>query len=68
MTIIQDAKNGIIPEIAQIAKIEGLEPEKLRNKLLAGHVVIPHNPIHKPKPTGIGNGLRVKINVNLGDC
>jgi phosphomethylpyrimidine synthase len=29
-------------------------------------VVIPHNPIHSPKPLGIGEGLRVKVNVNVG--
>ena len=29
-------------------------------------MVIPSNPIHSPKLVGIGEGLRVKINVNIG--
>ncbi len=66
MTLIQDAKSGLIEEIKQIANIEGIEPDKLRKKVLDGHVVIPRNPIHNPKPLGIGSGLRIKINVNLG--
>jgi phosphomethylpyrimidine synthase len=63
---MQDAKSSITDEIAQIATIEGVDPEFLRMKVVNGHVVIPRNPIHNPKPVGIGSGLRVKINVNLG--
>ncbi len=66
MTIIQDAKSGLTKEIKEIANVECIDPEKLRKNLIAGHVVIPRNPIHSPKPLGIGSGLRVKINVNLG--
>jgi phosphomethylpyrimidine synthase len=66
MTLIQDARAGPIDEIEQISKLEGIDPEKLRKAFLAGHIVIPKNPIHNPKPIGIGSGLRVKINVNIG--
>ncbi len=66
MTLIQDAKAGLTSEIKQIAEMENLDPERIRKDLVAGRVVIPFNPIHQPKPVGIGSGLRVKINVNLG--
>ena len=66
MTLMKDARSGLTKELTQVAKLEGVDPEKLRKKLVAGHVVIPINPIHHPKPVGIGSGLRVKINVNLG--
>jgi phosphomethylpyrimidine synthase len=66
MTFIQDIKSGVTDELLQIAKFEGIDPETLRKKVLAGHVVVPKNPIHNPNPVGIGSGLRVKINVNLG--
>lgn len=63
---MKDVKNGLTDEVKQIASKEGIDPEKLRKHVTAGHVVIPHNPIHNPKLLGIGSGLRVKINVNLG--
>ncbi|MCK5562331.1 MAG: phosphomethylpyrimidine synthase ThiC [Thermoplasmata archaeon] len=66
MTLMQEAKSGLTDELKQVAQAEGIDPQKLRNKVVAGHVVIPRNPIHNPKPLGIGSGLRVKINVNLG--
>jgi phosphomethylpyrimidine synthase len=66
MTLIQDARAGSIDEIDQISKVEGIDPDKIRKAFLAGHIVIPKNPVHNPKPIGIGSGLRVKINVNLG--
>jgi phosphomethylpyrimidine synthase len=66
MTLMQEAKSGLTDDLKQVAQAEGIDPQKLRNKVVAGHVVIPRNPIHNPKPLGIGSGLRVKINVNLG--
>lgn len=53
-------------QLKQIAKAEKIEGEKLKRAILQGRVVIPFNPIHSPKPLGIGEGLRVKINVNIG--
>src|SRR4030042_3481092 len=55
------------PETKGLSKKEGIEPDKLAKLLKAGKVVIPSNPIHKKeKPCAIGEGLRVKINANLG--
>lgn len=54
-------------EIKGVSKDEGLEPDKLVRLVKAGRVVIPSNPRHKGlTPIGIGEGLRVKVNANVG--
>ncbi len=53
-------------KIKEIAKEEHIELEKLKRHIADGRVVIPFNPIHSPKPLGTGEGLRVKINTNIG--
>jgi phosphomethylpyrimidine synthase len=50
-----------------VSKKEGIEPDKLMALVRAGKVVIPSNPAHrKLVPCAIGEGLRVKINANIG--
>jgi len=69
MTQMEKAKRGIITdEMRYIAEIEGIDPEELREKVANGVVVIPANPNHTSleRFTGIGEGLSVKVNVNLG--
>jgi phosphomethylpyrimidine synthase len=53
-------------EIKQIAKDEKIDSAKLKKLFLEGRVIIPFNPKHSPKPLGIGEKLRVKINTNIG--
>ena len=72
-TQMEAAKQGIITkEMEIVAKKEYMEPEKLRELVASGQVVIPCNVRHTSiSPEGIGGGLRTKINVNLGisgDC
>jgi phosphomethylpyrimidine synthase len=66
MTLMERAAQGITPEIEAVARKEGLDPEVVRRRLVAGRAVIPGNPIHAPEPCGIGEGLSVKVNVNIG--
>ncbi|HDS59011.1 MAG TPA: phosphomethylpyrimidine synthase, partial [Thermoplasmatales archaeon] len=67
MTIMQEAQKGVLTdEIAAVAHSEGLTPEKVRQRVATGTVVIPHNPLHQPEALGIGKGLRVKVNANIG--
>jgi len=55
------------PNLRKIAKAEGTSAEDLGELVASGKVVIPWNPIHAPsRPSGIGKGLRTKVNVNLG--
>lgn len=60
-------KSPFPQEMKGISKIEGIEPDKLVRLLKAGRVAIPSNPRHKHlRPCAIGEGLRVKINANIG--
>jgi len=72
-TQMEAAKKGIItPEMEIVAKKENMEAIRLRELMASGRVVIPANKNHKSlSPEGIGEGLKTKINVNLGvsgDC
>ena len=61
------AKNGeYSEEMKFIAKKEGVDVEKLRRAVAAGHVVILKNSEHDVEPVGVGSGLRVKVNANIG--
>jgi thiamine biosynthesis protein ThiC len=65
-TIMEEARKGVTPLIRKVAEAEHVSEEFVRNGVASGRIVIPCNPIHEPKPAGIGSGLSVKINVNLG--
>ncbi len=68
MTIVEDAKKGIITEEMKIvAKDEGLDPEFIRRGIAAGRIVIPPtSPYRQVKLCGLGEGLRTKINASIG--
>ncbi len=71
MTLINEAKSAIPEVVSKVAEREGVDPGKLARKVAQGIVTIPYNPIHSPEPLGIGGGLRVKVNANVGtspDC
>lgn len=73
MTQLEAAKQGIITEeMRQVAEDEHIDAEKIREGVEAGHIVIPANKNHRSlHACGIGEGLRTKMNVNLGvskDC
>jgi phosphomethylpyrimidine synthase len=50
-----------------VAQKEKISPEILRDRVAAGTVVIPANIKHKDlDPIGIGKGLTIKVNANIG--
>lgn len=72
-TQMEAAKKGILTkEMTVVAAKENMSEEKLMGLVSCGKVAIPANINHKSlSPEGIGEGLRTKINVNLGisgDC
>lgn len=72
-TQMDAAKKGILTkEMKIVAAKENIDIEILRERIAKGTVVIPANKNHKNiDPEGVGEGLRTKINVNLGiskDC
>jgi len=68
MTQIEMATRGILsPEMKQVAQQESCSKDSIMEYVSEGKVVIPSNPNHKRlEPRGIGKGLRVKINANIG--
>ena len=68
MTQIDAARRGeITPQIAQVAKDEFRDPEFVREGVAAGRIAIPANINHTNLcACGVGEGLRTKVNVNLG--
>ena len=72
-TQMEAAKKGLITEeMKQVAKEEEVDLDWLAERVSKGKIVIPANKNHQRiKAAGIGEGLRTKINVNLGssgDC
>ena len=72
-TQMDAAKKGIVTkEMELVAKKENMDVDVLRNLIAKGQIAIPANKNHKSlDPEGVGQGLRTKINVNLGiskDC
>jgi phosphomethylpyrimidine synthase len=53
-------------DIKQIARSEGLDESVLARRIREGRVVVPSNPLHRPRACGIGEGLTIKVNVNIG--
>ncbi|MBU0477447.1 phosphomethylpyrimidine synthase ThiC [bacterium] len=67
MTLLEAAKKHIITnDIKIVAKKEGIDTNKLVQRIAAGEIVIPKSKKHKFSPIGIGSGLMVKINANIG--
>lgn len=65
-------KNIITEEMKVVSEKERINVEKLRKLIAEGKIVIPANKNHKSlSAEGVGEGLKTKINVNLGiskDC
>jgi len=68
MTQIELAKKGIIsPQMKHVASQEKLSEEVLLQYIAEGKVVIPSNINHRNlTPYGIGKGLSIKVNANVG--
>ena len=67
MTQIAEAKQGkITKQIKDVSKAEKIDVDVVKRRVASGKIVIPFNPIHSPTALGIGKGLRVKVNANIG--
>lgn len=52
--------------LSEVAKQEGVSEEKLRKRVDRGSVVVVRNFGREIRPLAIGEGLRVKVNANVG--
>src|SRR3989338_2895172 len=70
-TQLASARRGLITAAMQrVAVRDGLEPELVRQEIVAGRLIIPANAHHLENaldPIGIGTVCSVKINANLGN-
>lgn len=67
-TQMDAARKGIqTPELLRVASKEHMAPNELMELVAEGQAIIPANKLHTClDPSGIGNRLSTKINVNLG--
>lgn len=65
-TIMEEARRGVTPLVKRIAEKERMSEEFVRNGIASGRIVVPCNPIHDPEPGAVGEGMSIKVNVNLG--
>lgn len=68
MTQLEKARhNKITKEMEFVARKENINVNELKNKISQGKVVIPASILHKNlNPIGIGEGLSIKVNANIG--
>lgn len=65
-TLITACLNGVPPEVEAIARDEGLNPHHAAKAVARGRIVIPANPRRPHRLCAIGEGCRVRVNVNVG--
>ena len=67
-TQMQHAREGKITDaMRQVAEAEQLTAETIRERVARGSVAICANVNHaRLKPAGVGEGLRTKVNANIG--
>lgn len=64
---MKSARNGkITPEMLMVANKEQLDAEIIRKGIAKGKIIIPKSSKRDTEPIGIGEGLLVKINANIG--
>ena len=68
MTQLEQARAGkISDQMKSVAEKEGVSPSSVQEGIKNGTLVIPANRLHAwLEPAGIGVGLRIKVNANLG--
>jgi len=68
LTQLESARKGLLTdEMKRVAEWEQVDPENLRKGIAAGHIILLSNTRHQDvKPVAIGQGLRTKVNANIG--
>ena len=65
-SLIRTCEWSIPQSVEKVALAEGKDPERMARAIAAGRTVIPANPVRQHTLCGIGEGCRVKVNVNIG--
>lgn len=64
--LIRRCQRELPRELGDVARAEGMDPERLAHGIAHGRIVIPANPARKHQRCAIGEGCTVKVNVNIG--
>jgi phosphomethylpyrimidine synthase len=65
-TLIQECVKGVPPLVSSAAREEGISPRTAARSIARGRMVIPANPVRSHRICAIGEGCRIKVNVNIG--
>jgi phosphomethylpyrimidine synthase len=65
-SLIRRCAHDVLDEVAAVARAEGIDPAQMVQGIICGRVVIPANPQRHHRLCAIGEGCRVKVNVNIG--
>jgi phosphomethylpyrimidine synthase len=67
MTQIEFAKlNKISPEMRDVARLESIPLDLLKQRIKEGRIAVIKNSKRRIRPCAVGEGLRTKVNANLG--
>lgn len=67
MTQLESAKkNKITPQMRFVSKDEGMPIDTLKTRIKQGRIVLMKNTKRKISPCAVGEGLRTKVNANIG--
>lgn len=68
MTQLREARAGnVTDEIRRVSREEGIDADRLLRLVAKGRIVILKNVLREDsKPVGVGEGLRIKVNANIG--
>jgi phosphomethylpyrimidine synthase len=64
--LIRRCSRTVSEDIVMAARAEGMDPERMARAVAAGRIVIPANPARQHRSCAIGEGCRVRVNVNIG--
>ena len=67
MTLLESAKKGIAADaLIAVSQKENIPVKELVKLVAAGHAAVVKSNLHACPPAGVGKGLSVKINANIG--
>jgi len=65
-TLIKECLKGVPPEVEAVARDEGLSPRQAARAITRGRITVAANPRRPHRLCAIGEGCRIKVNVNIG--
>ncbi len=67
MDVLVRSCSSCVPDtVAEAARVEGMDAERMARRVAAGRIVIPVNAKRRHHHCAIGQGCLVKVNVNVG--